>query len=276
LRKRADGVLGVSYSVTGVLDDVAVGPANGLPLGGGVSIRNFLEQRKVQTDFLTVGYGRTNQAGNLAWGFGLIVANQSVQFRQSGTLVDNTGAPISGGPAVISFPNEDYRSTGVGFLAGLQYQSVRNPNLSYNLSFRSPIQMPGGSAAGNYSTIPGRIMAGIGLRYDGLREGKDDFFVVGANTQYLFGGNGSEAFQRRDQLGFGLGVEYNLDFNAARVPIRLGYSALDSDAAGFGEVIGISYGIGYTPAHGRFSLDLTYFRPRFGGQDTWITATYRF
>jgi len=275
IRKGEKGSFGVSYSVTGLVDDLASATGD-LAFAPGIRVRDFTETKRVRTDFLSFGYGRTNAAGNLAVGYGIVFANQSLTFRQTGALVDGNGDPISGGPSVISFPNVKSQTSGVGVMAGVQYSPPNNPNASFNASVRSPIRVGGGGSGVNFSTIPGRVMLGAALRYEGYRKGKDDYLVVGANTQFFFGGQGSSDFERGSQGGFGLGLEYNLDFGRTRVPLRLGYQTIGSSGTGYDSYQTLTYGIGYQPGDGRYTIDFSYARPRSGGQDTYITATYRF
>ncbi|NDD64184.1 MAG: hypothetical protein EBZ36_09435 [Acidobacteria bacterium] len=90
LRKGGIGTLAFSYTIGGYLEESSTGPTNSaLELIPGLGVRNFTEKKTSKSEFYTVAYGRTNGAGNFAYGLGLTVVNQLMQLKQTGLLVDS-------------------------------------------------------------------------------------------------------------------------------------------------------------------------------------------
>lgn len=265
VRRGGTGTLAISYTVGGYIDDVGTGPAAGLPDGtGGFTISNYEERRKARSDFYTIAYGRTNAAQNLSYGIGLIYAQQSAEYSQSGTSSSGVFTPF------------DLSSNGGGFgvIGGVQYIPPRSPNLSLGLSVRSPIQVGHGDTD-LYSRIPGRVMLGGAYRREGYRGGKD-FLVFGAQIQYFYGGASSFAFDRSTQTVGNVGLEYSYGLGEARLPFRIGYMSVPGGGDAFGARNAFTYGIGYRPNDGNYSIDLSWATPQGGGNDFALTATYRF
>lgn len=271
IKRGAPGMLAFTYHVGGSIDDIADGVTGAaIPVAPGLNVLNFHEERHARTEFYTVGYGRTFGQGNLAVGVALTYANQKTSFFQSGDVVDDQGQPVSG---ILTFPNEKARGGGIGVLAGIQYSPVGNPDLTFGASLRSPI------AVGNndlYEQIPGRLMLNGAYRLPGLRKGRGDYAVVGAESQTFFAGKRSTYFDRKGQTTLGIGAEYNLFLGSVRLPLRIGYLSVPSGGDGFASRNAFTYGIGYRPGSGDFSFDANFAKVRGGGNDLSLTASYRF
>jgi len=267
IKRGAAGTLAVSYTVGGFIDDIGTGPSGGLPDGtGAFTINGFTEHKKAKADFYTVAYGKTNAAQNLAFGLGLVYVQQQITFSQSGD---------SGG---VGFTPFDLSSTGNGFgvIGGVQYVPPKSPNVSFGLSVRSPIDLTNNQeTAPIYDRVPGRILAGTAIRRDGLRGGKD-FAVLGLQIESFFGGKSSLAFDRNGQTTAGVGLEYSYQLGSARLPLRVGYSAVPSGGDAFGDRNTMTYGIGYRPNDSNYGVDLSWGSSNGGGKDFVIAATYRF
>lgn len=266
IKKGASGTLAVSYTVGGYIDDVGRGPASGLPDGSGTfSISNFEERRRSKTDFYTVAFGKTNGTQDLSYGVGLVFVEQETKFSQDGS---------SGGVGFTPFDLSS-RGSGLGAIAGLQYTPPRSPNMSFGLSVRTPIDLKNNKETeAIYDRVPGRLLLGAAARYEGFRGGKD-YLVVGAQIQNFFGGKSSVAFDRDVQTVASVGLEYNYQMGSARVPIRVGYSAAPRGGDGFGSRNTFTYGVGYRPEKGNFSVDVSWGSFDRGGKDFTVSAMYR-
>ena len=274
---RRGGTVGISYNLGGFHDEFALGPANGaIALAPGVNLRNFSERRNLKNDFLNISYGRTDRSGNVAYGVGLVMANQQFRLKQTGDLVDGNGQPIGGGSELITLPDVDQTRHGFGVIAGIQAIPGGNPNQSVWASARSPIHVGGGTSVANYRTIPGRLSLGGAVRGSGLGLGDRDYTVFGAQGDLLFGGSGSEFFDPGNPASIGLGLEYHYTAGFGRVPIRLGYSSSANDGNGFVGRDAFTYGVGFIPRDGRFTIDINFSKPDRGGMDTAVTVTYKF
>lgn len=278
LRKGGIGTLAFSYTIGGYLEESSTGPTNSaLELIPGLGVRNFTEKKSAKSEFYTLAYGRTNGAGNFAYGLGLTVVNQLMQLKQTGLLVDSGGNEINPGASPISFPNVRTNGTGLGLLAGVMFSPVNNPDLSVWASVRTPIQLNGVSKdAISYDRIPGRLIAGAAIRRDGYRKGAQDYLVLATQVTYYFSGSASQFYDRSSQSITSVGAEYYLVSGSAKIPLRVGYQAIGKGGRGFASRKGLTYGIGFQPGNGKYVLDLNYFQPSGGGGDTSITATYRF
>jgi len=273
---RRGGTLGISYTIGGHLDEIAAGPLNGaIALAPGVNLRDFRERRKVRNDFLNLSYGRTDRSGNVAFGFGLVLATQQFELSQTGTLVDGNGQPIGGGAEIISLPDVDRRGQGFGVTAGVSVVPGGDPNRSIWASVRSPIDV-GGSGTAGYRTIPGRLSLGGAIRTPGLGLGERDYAIFAAQGDLLFGGRGSTFFDPGNPAAIGAGIEYHYTQGFGRIPLRLGYVSSADEGDGFVGRSAFTYGIGYVPRDGRFSLDVNFSKPERGGTDTAVTLTYKF
>lgn len=271
LRKHGgSGVIALTYTVGGQIDDVQT--SSGLTYNPTITITNYELDRSAQSDFFTLAYGKTNAAQTFSFGIGLNYVQQRTRFREVGTGVDQNNNPVG---LNLNTDNSD-SGYGYGVTIGLQGLSSPKSNTSWGVSYRSPVDIKGAPNTGAvYGRIPGRVLAGVGFRNDGLRGGKD-YVVFGGQVAYFFDGESSPLFDRTNQTTGGVGLEYNLVRGSYRLPIRFGYAAVPSGGNGFGARSALTYGIGYRPNDGRFNLDVNFAAPENGGYDTSISLTYRF
>jgi hypothetical protein len=268
-RQGGAGTVALSYTLGGYIDDVGTSPfGTSLPSESGVfGVGNFVERRRARADYYTLAYGRTNGSQTLSYGLGVTYLRQRVEYAQ-----DGIGDP----PGTFSPFSLESTGSGVGVLAGVQYIPPRSPNVSVAASVLSPIDLSGnGETSALYDRVPGRLLVGAATRREGFRGGQD-FLVVGTQFEYYFGGRGSLGFDRSDQTGLGVGLEYGYQMGTARVPIRLGYRALSAGGDEYGTRNALTYGIGYRPGDGRYGIDVSWATPQRGGRDFGVSASYRF
>lgn len=261
----AGGAFGISYTIGGFIDDTR----NGTNLDNGLlRVDNYNERLRAQTDFFAFSYGR-NQ-GSLNWGFGLVVANQYVANDRSFILID----PQSNQQVGSSQTNLSGNGTGIGAVAGVQIVPESNPNISYALSVRTPINLTGNASTSSYiDRVPGRVGFGFVARNDAA--GRDeDFLVYGIQADYYFGGQENKVLSRKNHLVLGAGFEYNMHRWNARWPLRIGYAAVPSGGAGFSERNSLTFGLGYRPNGGRFGIDLNFASPGGGPLDMSLGLNY--
>ncbi|CAN5452928.1 hypothetical protein BH11ARM2_BH11ARM2_28500 [soil metagenome] len=271
IKRGAPGMLAFTYHVGGPIDDLGSGPSGGaIPVASGLNVINFQEERHARTEFYTIAYGRTYGQGNLSVGLGLTYAQQKTSFKQTGDVVDDNGQPING---VLTFPDQKSRGGGFGLIAGLQYSPTSSPDITFGASVRTPISVGSNSL---YEVIPGFVMLNAAYRLPGLRSGRPDYAVVGAQSQTFFGGKRSLYFDRKTQSTWGLGVEYSLFLGNVRLPLRIGYLSIPSGGDGFASREGLTYGLGYRPAGGNYSFDANFMRVSGGSTDLSLTVSYRF
>jgi len=265
--RNAPGTIALAYTIGGYVDDVATGPATGLPDGTGTfNIGGFVERVRARLDTYTLAYGRTNASQNLSYGAGIILAQQQVDYAQEGISVGGGFSPFS----------LSSTGSGIGLLAGVQYIPPRAPNFSLAASLRSEIDLQGNDDTSFlYDKIPGRFLLGGAFRREGYRGGRD-YLVAGAQLQYFFGGSGSFALARDTQSVFGLGIEYGYTLGTATVPVRIGYQSVGRGGSGFASRNAFTYGIGYRPNNGDYSINFSWTAPQGGGADFAIFASYRF
>jgi hypothetical protein len=266
---KGKGTVALSYNVGGYVHDVAQGPASGLP-DGDLTLQPYNLARSVRTDFITLAYGQTNQAKTLGFGLGIIYAQTVTGYNESASATD------SGGNAV-PFDNSsiNYQSHGVGFIVGGQYIPSALPSLSFGLSYRTPIGLDASQYSGIYDRVPGRVLADVSYRIDGMSK-SSDYAVIGGQYQYFFDGDSSIAFDQSTQSVYGVGVEYDHLVGNYRVPIRIGYESASAGGIGFEYRDVFSYGIGIRPADSKYSLDFNWSTMDGGGKDFGISAGYRF
>jgi len=259
------GAIGISYTLGGYIDD----SRNGTNLDNGLlRVDNYSENTRAQTDFFTFSYGR-NQ-GSVNWGFGIVLANQYVANERSFVLVDpQTNQQVGSSQTSVSD-----NGTGIGVVAGVQVVPSSNPNTSYALSIRTPINLSGNEdTSAFYDRIPGRASFGFATRVDGAFRA-EDFMVYGIQADYYFGGQENKVLARRNHLVLGAGVEYNMHRWNARFPIRLGFALVPSGGAGFEERNAFTFGLGYRPNNGRFGVDLNFASPGGGPIDMSLGLNY--
>lgn len=260
LFKKGAGVIGISYTLGGYINEIGTAASIGVE-GGAFTISNYRRAVESRTGFYSVAYGRTNAAQNLAYGLGIAFAEQKSSFKESGTAADWTPA------------YQQATANGVGLIAGIQYVNPSAPNVNYGLSYRSEIKL--NHTIPLYDRIPARLMGGVSARVDGFRGGKD-YVVAAAQVTHFFAGQSSIAFDRDAQTVFGSGLEYNYNPGTYTVPVRLGFELIPSGGSTYGRRNAFTYGIGYKPAGGEYGIDLNWASYTNGGRDFALSATYRF
>lgn len=267
--KRFGGTLALSYTVGGYIDDIAVTePGVGLPSDSGAfTVGNFTERRRARANYYTLAYGKTNATQTLSYGVGLTYLQQQVDYSQTGESIPaGTFSPFS----------LSSQGSGVGVIAGVQYVPPRSPNMSLAASIMTPIDLNGNEETeAFYDRVPGRMLLGGAVRREGFRGGRD-FLVMGGQVEYYYGGRGNLAFDRTDQTGMGVGLEYGYSLGDSTLPLRVGYRALSSGGLDYGPRNAFTYGIGYRPRDGRYGIDFSWSAPKEGGYDFGVSATYRF
>lgn len=254
-----NGVVSLSLTAGGQMRDLRTA-GTGL-VEGGLGAGAYRQFIKADTDFVNLSYGRTNGDSSFAWGLGLVYATS----RQ----VNNRIAP-SGTTAF------DTQATGFGAQIGMMMTPKENPDMTFGLSYRTPIKLhTGGVSPLIYPEIPGRLAGGIALRRDGFRSGGRDWMVWGVEGQYFFAGKDSQFVDRNAQMVLGLGVEYSYSLGSARIPIRLGYAFVPAGGDFFGQRNALTFGLGYRPSKADWGVDLNFGRPSNGGADTSVAVTYK-
>lgn len=257
------GVVALSYTLGGYVEDIQT--SNSLQFGG-LTASNYMLTRKATTDVYTLSYSKASPSQDFSWGLGLNYVQQGIAVSETGNLSD-------GGSL-----NTNNSETGHGFGAtfGVQGTPKSQPNMSWGLSYRTPISITGNPDTNAlYSRLPSRLLGGLAFRQDGLRGGRD-YMVYGLQGQYFFGGRDSLLFQRRDQFVANLGLEYNVFKFGGRFPVRLGYVVNPSGGDGYGSRNSFNYGLGYRPENGKYDVDLGFAAAQGGGTDFSLGLTLRF
>lgn len=262
----AGGTVGVSYTVGGYADarTTAANLSNNT-----LSVRNLDEQIRAQTDFFTIGYGRSASNG-LNFGVGLVVANQYTKFAQSYDLFDSGNNQVGSSDTFASD-----NGMGVGAVVGVQGFSP-DGSLAWGASLRTPIDINGnGQTQTVYDKIPGKASFGFANRLNAYSTG-GNFLVALAQVDYFFGGDESALLARRDYAAFGVGLEYSMNRFNARIPVRLGFQAIPSGGAGFDNRNTITFGVGYRPNNRPLSVDLNFAKALDSGTfDIGLGVSYR-
>jgi len=258
------GTVGIAYTVGGFIRDTTVG--DNLP-NGPLTVRNYQETTRLQTDFFTFSYGR--KMGTMNWGAGIVVANQFVGGSES-YLLFNGGAQVGSNNSSASG-----NGMGVGLIFGLQGTESSTPNTSWGISVRTPIDLTNNSETSSYyDRIPGRVSFGFVNRANA--GGGSDFLIFGAQADIYFGGQNDKIIPRKNHVAFGGGVEYNMHRFNARIPVRLGFSAVPSGGDGFGSRNTLTFGLGYRPNNSPFTVDLNVAKPTGKGPfDLALSLSYR-
>jgi long-subunit fatty acid transport protein len=254
------GVVGIAYTIGGWFHDTQ----RGGNMSGGVA--TFEDFTRARTDFFNVSYGRTGGDQSFAWGVGLVVAQQNVRNFRRITFSDTQIPPV--------VADSDLTGYGVGVQAGVMLTPRNRPDVTLAFSARSPIEIDNDSN-GVYDRIPGRLAAGIATRRDGFRGGRD-FLILGAEAQYFFDGEDSPRIDRNNHGTAHFGAEYNYDLGSATLPIRLGYSLVPKGGDDFRSRNSFTYGFGYRPKDGDWSIEVNFGRPSGGGQETGVFFSSRF
>jgi len=257
------GTIGVSYNIGGFIKDKQAGTVS----QGGNALETYRNNLDASTNFFTVAYGTTSKNQDASYGIGITMAEQSTTLRR---LLINDGVTLDD-------VDIEEKGTGFGLIVGAQFVPKSAPNITYGLSYRSEIKLNyGGGDVGLIDKLPARLLGGVAIRQDGLRGGKD-YIVFGGQAEYYFPAGGTGRLKRDAQTVVGVGAEYNYRMASYRVPIRLGYSVRsrgnDSD---FTSRSAITFGIGYRPISGKYTIDVNFGMPHGGGYDTALTLGYRF
>lgn len=260
---RGSGTLAVAYTLGGYISDRARAVGT-LDSDGGFAAQNYTLRRNARTAFYSLSYGKA-MSSEFSYGLGLVVADQTIGYSQTGTLTDGTSAvPIDS--------RDSSNGMGVGVIAGALYTPSWGKEWTLGLSLRSPISLSGSD---QYDRIPGRIIFGTTWRRDGYRNNQD-YVLIGAQVQSFLGGASSDYFDRDSQTGFGFGAEYNLGIGSDRIPFRVGFTTLPGGGSGFGSRNAFTFGVGYRPGRFPVGLDLGFAVPEKGGSDISLAASYRF
>lgn len=246
------GVLGLSYHVGGFLQDDRTALAL---TDGPLTITNYQRTVKAQTDLFTLSYGQYRNG--VSWGIGMQYANQYLRFDENYSVFDG-GVQVG---AVNQFASGNSR--GFGVLAGVQIESGANTVIG--ASIRTPIGLTGnGQTQALYSRIPGRASLGFSTRR-AAKQGSEDFWIYGAQADYIFGGTGGQGFERSAKIGFGLGAEYSLMRSGARWPLRVGFNRSPAQGRGFSDIDSFTFGLGYRPMDSKLGVDLSFGKDTKGG-----------
>ena len=251
-----NGTLGISYTRAGFIHDFRSG--TGLA-DGTLTIRNYTELMKAQTDLFTVSWGRTLGNGTTNVGFGIVVANQYVKnnlaydIYDGSTFIDSVLADNTG------------NSTGIGVVAGVQISPGGSSHSSIGLSIQTPISLSGSSILdAYYARIPGRASIGFATRTDSSNS--LNYVVYGLQANYFFGGESNKILSRQNHTTFGGGFEYMMHRWGAQIPIRFGVSIISDGGNGFSNRNTVNFGVGYRPIGGDFSVDLSAAKPVDGNR----------
>jgi hypothetical protein len=263
---KSGGTFGFSYQVGGVLDDFRQGQNITI---GSFTNATYQEQLRAKTDFYTFSIGKANSEGNKSIGYGITIANLNLSDKQNGFVPGNPPTQL------ISF--DDAASTfGFGLVAGFQTIPTNNPNTTFGGSIRTPIKLNNNTFSSPlYSVIPGQVSLGMASRKDNVR-GKDDYLLTGLQGSYYFGGSGSGAFDRSNQVVLGAGAEYNVVREDITIPFRVGFSHIAAGGSQFQDRNTLTFGFGIHPNNNPWTLDVNYGFPRGGGRDFGVLLNYKF
>lgn len=256
------GALGIAWTTGGWFND----RQRGTNLPNGIAL--YDDFTRARTDFLNISYGKATGDYRFAWGVGLVFAQQNVRNSQRINFSDTNIPP--------QLADSDKTGNGLGMQAGVMFTPSSDSNITFAASARTPIRIRNNAAALSlYDRIPGRLAAGIAARRDGFRGGRD-YLVLGAEVQHFFDGHRSPRIDRTEQTTGHFGAEYNMARGGAVIPIRVGYSVIPSGGSGFGSRNALTYGIGYRPNDGDWTIEINFGDPQNGGKETGIFLSYRF
>jgi hypothetical protein len=251
------GVFGLSYTVGGYVRDRTAGTVT-----DGVNTAALESRRTLRTDYYTLAYGQTTRDQTASYGIGVVFARTELDFRETFGNFDSTDTSGS--------------TNGVGVILGAQFVPKGASNTSFGISYRSEIKLNGNNQVESlYRKIPARLAAGLAIRQDGLRGGRD-FLVYGLQVQHFFSGDGSSQFDRNAQTVGSAGVEYNFSQGSGRIPVRLGFNLVPAGGDLYGSRNALTFGVGYRPNDGRYGFDVNFATPQRGGYDVGLSFTYRF
>ena len=235
---------------------------------GALIVRNYERELRLRTDYFTLAYAQANSNMTFNWGIGLNYVRQGVTKNVKGVLVDSTNN-------VVGNLGSETSETGSGVGATIGFQWTPKGNVTYGLSYRTEIDLNGNPVTkAIYDKIPAKLNAGVTIRRDGLRGGRD-FLLLGANLQHTFKGKDGSDFDRGSQTAVGLGIEYNMFRRSARIPVRMGYSFVGRSSDDFLNRNGFTMGVGYQPDGSNYALDLNMAFPERGGFDLGLSLSYK-
>lgn len=263
----ANGVVGIAYTMGGFMRDVQT--AGGSLRDGGNSIQNMDLTTKVQHDFFTLSYGK--RSGRANYGIGLVLASQYLANTGSYSIFDS-GNNFLGTRRF----NDSGNSTGFGAIVGAQFQADAQGNSLVGVSLRSPISLSNNRETSPYlNRIPGRASLGYATRTTTVGDTRD-YFVYGGQLDYYFSSDKSAILERSDVLTGSVGLEYNFFRGGTRIPVRAGYAIVPKGGDRFTNRNTLTFGLGYRPATGGLSADLSVgLASGGGGLDTGLSVTYR-
>jgi len=259
------GAFGISYTIGGYVNDQAT--AVTLTTGPNFAT-NYSRNVRAQTNYLAASLGRLGPQYSV--GYGLVVASQSARYSNSFITKDGTGTTL--GTTSVDFSGDQI---GYGLVLGVQSLPV-SQRATWGVSLRTPIKL-GGNSRGNQvvSSIPGSLSIGTAQR-QGVRQGSDDFWIFAAQSDFSFGGSGTDLIDRKTALGYGVGAEYNLLRDDVRVPLRVGYRYVPSTGSLFKDRSELTFGLGYRPVSNDYSVDISMAKPLSGGAvDLAVSVAYR-
>jgi len=256
----AKGGLGVSYTVGGFIEDFRQGNVT----IGGNSVSNYAELIRSKTEYFSLGYGHSSKDQTFSWGLGVQFIQESLEDQLAGTV---NGSPLSGTPPGTN--------NGIAGIVGVQF-NPKGSNMSWGFSYRSEANLSNNNTTSLLvDKIPARLMGGVALRQDGLRGGKD-FLLYGAQVGHFFSANNpGQDFQRKAQTTAGVGLEYSYAMSGARIPFRIGYDYVPGGGTDYGSRNSFTFGLGYRPSSGDYTVDLNMARPQHGGFDLGLSLSYK-
>jgi len=259
---RPVGALGVAWTTAGWFHD----RQRGTNLPNGIAL--YDDFTRARTDFLNISFGHATSDYRFAWGVGFVFAQQNVRNSQRINFSDTNIPP--------QLANSDRTGNGLGMQAGVMFTPSADSNITFAASARTPIRIRNNAAGLSlYDRIPGRLAAGIAARRDGFRGGRD-YLLLGAEVQHFFDGHHSPRIDRDEQTTGHFGAEYNMAYAGAVIPIRVGYAVVPSGGDGFRSRNALTYGIGYRPNNGDWTIEINFGSPQNGGRETGIFLSYRF
>jgi hypothetical protein len=236
--------LGISYTVGGFIRDLQTGTNL---VEGGTTFNDYRRTLKAKTDFFTLSVGRSNSDFTRSFGIGIVLANSYA--------AENIISNVSNGSTQLNLSGD----------------------LTLGLSARTPISLSGDDESeAIYDKIPGRVSAGLAKRIQNPRRA-EDFIIAGVQGDYYFGGSDKRIIERGDsQFAGGFGFEYNYRLRNAYIPFRIGFRTIQKGGAGFSNLSGFNYGIGYNPDSSNLGIELDFGNYSGGGRDMSLSLSYRF
>lgn len=240
------GTLGFSYARGGFVND----RRRGERLDGDGVFVDIDDVLRVTNEFFTVAWGLPTR-GRTNVGVGLVIARQHILSDTFRRIDDGQETTVVDDPAVTD------EGIGVGGIIGVQITPAGNPNVSFGISYRTPVEVDMDKLGAISDEIPGRLQAGFVWRRDGLRGGRD-YLIGGVDGTWYFEANRDKSggLKRNGHAAAGIGIEYNWAQNFGYVPIRLGFRVVQDAGEGFSSRSAFTFGIGYRPFEADYWLDL--------------------